>query len=233
MNIHITTSGQQYNNSNKMVSPQSLRSASRMFSAAEREVKRYEREHKKYESERVKIENRIKKVQDRTLSSCARMFQKAERTNNKKECAKIKKLRQRIIIEKTIYKQYLHSLYISKFLEYSICEPDKESEIGTTYSDENSVELTLDMAYGDSDEAYGDSDDESFETPPGSPTYNPISRHVEIVYETPPKNHEVQESSKEIVYETHLCEETHVSIPSAPRKKALTVVSNYNLRVRR
>jgi hypothetical protein len=226
MNIHITTSGQQYNNSNKMVSPQSLRSASRMFSAAEKEVKQYEREYKKYESERVKIENRLKKMQDRTLSSCARMFQKAERTNNKKECAKIKKLRQRVIIEKTIYKQYLHSLYISKFLEYSICEPDKES-------DENSVELTLDMAYGDSDEAYGDSDDESFETPPGSPTYNPISRHVEIVYETPPKNHEVQESSKEIVYETPLCEETHVSIPSAPRKKAPTVVSNYNLRVRR
>lgn len=216
-----------------MVSPQSLRSASRMFSAAEREVKRYEREHKKYESERVKIEKRIKKIQDRTLSSCARMFQKAERTNNKKECGKIKKLRQRIIIEKTIYKQYLHSLYISKFLEYSICEPDKESEVGTTYSDENSVELTLDMAYGDSDEAYIDSDDESYETPQGSLIYNPINRHVEIVYTPPPKTHEVPEPIKEIVYETPLCEKPHVSIPNAPRKKAPTVVSNYNLRVRK
>ena len=216
-----------------MVSPQSLRSASRMFSVAEREVNRYEREHKKYESERVKIENRLKKIQDRTLSSCARMFQKAERMNNKKECAKIKKLRQRIIIEKTIYKQYLHSLYISKFLEYSICDPDKESEVDTTYSDENSVELTLDMAYGDSGEENGYSDDESYETPPGSPTYNPINRHVEIVYETPPTSHEVQEPIKEIVYETPLCEETRVIIPGAPRKKAPAVVSNYNLRVRK
>ena len=161
-----------------MVCAQTLRSAANMFLTAEKETRRYEREYLKYSRERRKLEEKVKRMQDRILAACVIMFKKAERENNKREKSLVMKLKQRVIIEKTIYKQYLHSLYISKFLEYSICdnEPEPISSVPQvsdsdldSVSESSSVVLTLDMAYGDVDES-------CFETPPMSPVHKPIKK---------------------------------------------------------
>jgi hypothetical protein len=178
-----------------MVYAQTLRSAASMFITAEKETRRYEREYVKYSRERRKLEEKVKRMQDRVLAACVIMFRKAERENNKREKTLVMKLKQRVIIEKTIYKQYLHSLYISKFLEYSICdnepdttsiavqvsESDSDSDlvsvsdsdsdsdlVSVSGSDDGSVMLTLDMAYDEND-------DFRFGTPPTSPVHEPAA----------------------------------------------------------